>query len=122
LKVRCIKVLSSSTRSAPAMQDAWVTVGKEYLVLGVYGRAASFKYRLIGFLRCRLAADDAGGAQGGAIEGGDARLFEDLFGMLAERTARQRHHCLPASFLHGMGLCRTPREQPMKVGGRSVGA
>ena len=36
MKVRCIK------------NDAWVTPGKEYLVLGVYGRGASIKYRLVG--------------------------------------------------------------------------
>jgi len=36
VKVRCIK------------SDAWVTLGKEYLVLGIYGRGASFKYRLVG--------------------------------------------------------------------------
>ena len=36
IKVRCIK------------KDAWLTVGKEYLVLGVYGRRTSFKYRVFG--------------------------------------------------------------------------
>lgn len=36
MRVRCIK------------KDAWVTAGKEYLVLGIYGRGTSFKYRLIG--------------------------------------------------------------------------
>jgi hypothetical protein len=35
MKVRCIK------------QDSWLSVGREYLVLGTYGRGASFKYRLI---------------------------------------------------------------------------
>jgi hypothetical protein len=30
--------------------------------------------------------------------------------MLAERTARQRHRCLRASFLTRMGLRRTPRK------------
>ena len=36
MRVRCTK------------NDAWVTIGKEYIVLGVYGRGISFKYRLIG--------------------------------------------------------------------------
>lgn len=36
MRVRCTK------------NDAWVTVGTEYLVLGVYGRGTSFKYRRIG--------------------------------------------------------------------------
>jgi hypothetical protein len=36
VKVRCVK------------KDAWVTIGKEYLILGIYGQRASFKYRLIG--------------------------------------------------------------------------
>jgi hypothetical protein len=47
LKVRCIK------------KDPWVTVGKEYLVLGVYGREASFKYRLIGDDKITPALQDA---------------------------------------------------------------
>lgn len=36
MKVRC------------TTKDAWLTLGKEYIVLGVYGRGATFKYRLIG--------------------------------------------------------------------------
>jgi hypothetical protein len=35
LKIRCIK------------KDPWLTIGKEYLVLGVYGRGNSFKYRIL---------------------------------------------------------------------------
>lgn len=48
MKVRCIK------------KDAWLTIGKEYLVLGVYGGGASFKYRLIGDDNYTPALHDAG--------------------------------------------------------------
>ncbi len=29
-------------------KDEWLTIGKEYLVLGVYGRESTIKYRLLG--------------------------------------------------------------------------
>lgn len=36
MKIRCVK------------KDAWVTIGVEYHVLGVHGRGALFKYRIVG--------------------------------------------------------------------------
>jgi hypothetical protein len=47
MKVRCIK------------KDAWIAVGKEYPVLGLYGRGSSFKYRLIGDDNVTPALHDA---------------------------------------------------------------
>lgn len=45
MKIRCLRVSASSDEQK---RNAWLTVGKEYLVLGVHGEAGQLKYRLVG--------------------------------------------------------------------------
>lgn len=48
MKIRCIKLLNHLDKSPnPDTRNAWLTVGKEYMVLGIYGDGATLKYRLI---------------------------------------------------------------------------
>ena len=46
MKVVCVSLIGSDGRKLE--QDSWLTVGREYVVLGVYGRGSTIKYRLIG--------------------------------------------------------------------------
>lgn len=42
MRVRCI-----NNRSTNSLSDDWVTIGREYLVLAVYGDATGIKFRLL---------------------------------------------------------------------------
>ena len=39
---------ASASASASLVNDGWVTIGRNYLVLGVYGRSNTIKYRILG--------------------------------------------------------------------------
>lgn len=48
MKVTCIKLGSLPTKSSSSDHDGWVTLGKEYVVLEIYGRGSSLKFRILG--------------------------------------------------------------------------
>jgi len=47
LKIRCAKILDQFGASTSVSCDSWLTVGSIYLVLGVYGRGSSIKFRVM---------------------------------------------------------------------------
>ena len=46
MKIICVG-LGGGRRSEDGLSDGWVTLGKEYVVLGVYGRPTEIKYRIL---------------------------------------------------------------------------
>ena len=48
MKAHCVRVIGPLKTSRPHESSAWISVGSDYLVLGVYGRSSSIKLRIIG--------------------------------------------------------------------------
>jgi hypothetical protein len=57
MKVICVGIVGPDGSSVK--QDAWLTVGKEYVVLSVNGRGSTIKYRLLGDDRTTPALHNA---------------------------------------------------------------
>lgn len=47
MKVRCVNIKLDEIPTDRA-SDGWVTIGQEYVVLGIYGRGEEIKFRILG--------------------------------------------------------------------------
>lgn len=44
---RCVQLAAQPTLPADSVRNAWLTVGEKYLILGIFGRDSSIKFRVI---------------------------------------------------------------------------
>lgn len=78
MRVICV-CLGSHDETDQGYSDGWLTIGREYIVLGVYGRSGAIKYRILGDERTP-ALHDVGQFRVLSSEipsGWEFRLFDD---------------------------------------------